>query len=248
MYQDHVFFQETYTQSWSTSRGISSMVLIPIQLSAALSGFYRGTPILKQFTSVAMFVDQPKLGTVWSHRFVGTERVTLIDMQYSFWTWKSKLGYLQKKIRYCSSSKKNQMTKPCQFGWKPWYPSVHFQIRARMCACSFVPNKWYFQPHVVPLVNKNLRPLFAIGSISRRFVWKCTPKSNGYHMSSSSSSSLSYIHNIYIYIYIHSKNTSHGISHSQSGAPQNTMVTIIFPNKNCPSQSIPHFGTKQFLR
>lgn len=64
MYQDHVFFQETYTQSWSTSRGISSMVLIPIQLSAALSGFYRGTPILKQFTSVAMFVDQPKLGTV----------------------------------------------------------------------------------------------------------------------------------------------------------------------------------------
>ena len=164
---------------------------------------------------------------------------------------KVKIGLPPEKDQILHFKQKKQITKPCQFGWKPWYPSVHFQTRAGMCACSFVLNKWYFQPHVVPLVNKNLRPLFAIGSISRRFVWKCTPKSNGYHMSSSSSSSsssslsLSYI--IYIYIYIQ-KNISHGISHSQSGAPQNTMVTIIFPNKNCPSQSIPHFGTKQFLR
>ena len=113
------YFFRTYTQSWSTSRGISSMLLIPIQLSAALSGFYRGTPILKQFTSVAMFVDQPKLGTVWSHRFEGTERVTVIDMQYSFWTWKSKLGYLQKKIRYCTSSKKNKLQNHVNLGENP---------------------------------------------------------------------------------------------------------------------------------
>ena len=132
---------------------------------------------------------------------------------------KVKIGLPPEKDQILHFKQKKQITKPCQFGWKPWYPSVHFQTRAGMCACSFVLNKWYFQPHVVPLVNKNLRPLFAIGSISRRFVWKCTPKSNGYHMSSSSSSSsssLSYI----IYIYTFKKHFSWNISFSKWGTPK----------------------------